>query len=192
MKEQWKDIPDYENYYQVSSLGRIRSLDRVITRKNKVAQTLKGQIKSNVINDNGYLTINLYKEGFAKCFKIHRLIALAFIKNPSGYSCVNHVDGIKTNNSISNLEWCSHAQNNKHAYDSGLRSAPKTAQAGACHGNYKSDIKATEINTGKVIILKGSADMENKGFSNQRVYKCANGQGKTHKGYTFERVSHES
>ena len=188
----FKDIPGYESFYQINSLGEIRSLDRVITRKNGIIQTLRGATKSNVINDNGYLTINLYKQGKAKCFKIHRLLGLIFIDNPSNYKCINHIDGKKTNNNLSNLEWCSHSQNNKHAFDTGLRIPPKTVMAGDGHARYISDIKATNIKTGEVITLKGRLDIDSKGFINQNVYRCVNGKQLIHKGHSFERVSNET
>ena len=188
MKELWKDIPGYESHYQVSNLGRIRSLDRVIAQKNGVIKNLKGLVKSPVLNDNGYFTINLYKSGKAKCVKIHREIAIAFIERDSKYNCVNHKDGVKTNNSIDNLEWCNHSENNQHAFDIGLRKPPKTTMAGSCHARYISDIKGTSIETGETIILAGAADIIAKGFCSRRVYKCVNGTAKTHKGYTFKRV----
>lgn len=120
--EVWKDINGYEGYYQVSNLGNVKSLNRVITMKDGRKKTLKE--RSIPINKftNGYLYVKLYKDSKCFHFSIHRLIAIHFL---DGYSElkneINHKDGNKENNSIDNLEWCSRSENVKHAFSTGLR-----------------------------------------------------------------------
>lgn len=99
-KEQWKDILGYEGLYQVSNLGRVKSL-----------KFDKERILKNRTNSNGYLSVQLSKGNKIKSFLIHRLVANAFLPNPNNYSYVNHKDENKTNNCVDNLEWTSHESN---------------------------------------------------------------------------------
>jgi hypothetical protein len=99
MTEIWKDIIGYESYYQVSNLGNIRSLDRVINNKK-----YKGQLKKLGLSENGYYRVSLQKNMERRQFMVHRLVAIMFIDNPSNKSFVNHKDGNKLNNHMNNLE----------------------------------------------------------------------------------------
>ena len=112
--EIWKDIVEYEGIYQVSNLGRVKSIHNTYTHNQNGMR-----IPSTV--GCGYLAVALYKNSKGKNHKIHRLLAQYFIPNPHNYKCVNHIDGNKLNNSLDNLEWCTSAHNNKHAWDIGLK-----------------------------------------------------------------------
>lgn len=101
----WKDVYEYDNY-EVSNTGLIRS-----KKSNKLRKVF--------ISDNGYPVITLSKNNKAKTFKLHRIIANAFIPNPDNKPLINHIDSNKQNYSIENLEWCTSKENSKHAYDSG-------------------------------------------------------------------------
>lgn len=111
MDEIWKDIPGYEGLYQASNLGRIKSLDRVIMRKNGFPQTWKGRILKPKHYPNGYLFVNLHTSQKAFDFLVHRAVAITFIPNPNKYPNINHKDENKENNSINNLEWCTQKYN---------------------------------------------------------------------------------
>ncbi len=95
-------IEGYEGLYDISESGVITNL--------KSGNTLDGSI-----NSYGYRVVSLTKNGRKKDFKVHRLLATAFIPNPHGLRVVNHIDGNKLNNSLDNLEWCTHGENNIHA-----------------------------------------------------------------------------
>jgi len=115
-KEIWKDIPNYEGFYQASNLGRIRSLNRYgIYNKFYKGQILKQR------NTRGYLQVNLSKNGKHKTHRVHRLIISSFF----GISKlqINHKNGIKSDNRLENLEYCTCSENIKHAYSLGLRNS---------------------------------------------------------------------
>jgi NUMOD4 motif/HNH endonuclease len=103
--EVFVDIQGYEGYYQVSNYGNVKSLDRVIKEKTGKTQTLKGRILKLRINPGGYYHVGLGKNGTRATFAIHQLVAQAFIPNPNKKRTVNHINGNKLNNSVSNLEW---------------------------------------------------------------------------------------
>jgi hypothetical protein len=107
MKTIWKDVPDYEGLYQVSNYGevmRLRSYDsRGHLRNSRIIRQTK--------DADGYMVVGLHKDGKEKKYLVHRLVALTFLNNPYNYTEVNHIDEIKTNNIVSNLEWCSHKYN---------------------------------------------------------------------------------
>ena len=105
MKEIWKDIENYEGLYQVSNLGRIKSI-----RKMKKQNILKLGTR------NTYNVINLMKNGKARSFQVHRLVAKAFIPNPENKPQVNHINGVKNDNRLENLEWVTRSENTIHAY----------------------------------------------------------------------------
>lgn len=109
MEEIWKEIKGYEELYQVSNLGRVKSLDRVISNRN-----YKGKLLKSSKTKGGYLQVSLWKENKLKRCYIHRLVAEAFLPNPLNLPCVNHKDENKTNNHVENLEWCSYEYNNRY------------------------------------------------------------------------------
>lgn len=132
MEEIWKDVTyeDYGEYYQVSNLGRVRSKDRyVVANKDGGIKFLKGKMMKLTTNksykkgvEKGYVVVNLRKEGRNKVIVVHKLVALAFIENNDpNKKFVNHIDGDKENNCVSNLEWVTTAENNQHAIDTHLR-----------------------------------------------------------------------
>lgn len=103
MTEIWKDIKNYEGLYQVSNLGRVKSL-----RRNKV-------LSPSLTTKKEYLGVSLCKNGKPKRFMVHHLVAEHFIPNPDGYKIINHKDENKTNNKSSNLEWCTQSYNIKYS-----------------------------------------------------------------------------
>ncbi|WP_167859312.1 NUMOD4 domain-containing protein [Paenibacillus cymbidii] len=123
--EVWKAVVGYEGYYEVSSNGRVRSLDRVIKRVQAgkvVAVPLKGKMLSLREDKDGYLTVNFSNGGIKTTNnRVHRLVALAFIPNPDNKSEVNHINGKKNDNKVVNLCWSTSYENITHSWDKGLR-----------------------------------------------------------------------
>ena len=114
MKEVWKDIENYEGYYQVSNLGRVKSKTREVVYCNGNKHIYYGFELKQSLDTNGYKTVCLCKDNSPKTFKVHRLVAQAFIDNPNNYGYINHKDENKTNNHMNNLEWCDIRYNNTY------------------------------------------------------------------------------
>ncbi|GBD73862.1 NUMOD4 domain-containing protein [Tetragenococcus halophilus] len=117
--EIWKDIKGFEGMYQISSRGRVESLERIVMIKGFPAK-LKGRELHLFNRKDGYLTASLHNNGKEKRPAVHRLVAEAFIPNKENKAEVNHIDGNKQNNHVENLEWISREDNIKHGYKIGL------------------------------------------------------------------------
>jgi len=111
--EKWKDIEGYEGRYQISNLGKAKSLN--------YGRTGKAQVLKTLIDSGGYSYVVLFKKAKRKTNRISRLVAQAFIDNPENKLFVNHLDGNKHNNCVKNLEWCTQSENEKHAHKIGLK-----------------------------------------------------------------------
>ena len=118
--EVWKDIKGYEGLYQVSNLGRVKSLARKIKLKQYIKDTPEMVMKLD-LNRRGYLYVHLCKNGKYKAYRVHRLVADAFVENPEHKEQVNHIDRNVLNNKSCNLEWCTNAENMEHAKKTGFR-----------------------------------------------------------------------
>lgn len=132
--EQWKLITGTNERYSISNFGRVRNERTGLILKNLLCG----------ISGNQYYYVVIYHHSKRKNYKIHRLVAKHFIPNPNNLLEVNHIDGNKLNNNVSNLEWCTHSYNNKHAYAIGLRK-PNDKVKGENNGRCKlseSDVKA--------------------------------------------------
>lgn len=125
MIEEWREIKGYEREYSVSNLGNVYS-----HKRNKVLKKTKGK--------HGYYTVSLFHDRARKEAPVHRLVAMAFIPNPSNLPCVNHKDECKTNNTIANLEWCTHLYNNRYgtARDRATKSRQKRILQYSANGDF--------------------------------------------------------
>lgn len=133
--EKWHDIIGYEGSYQVSNLGRVRSLDRFVPRTLKSGKACTARVSGRILspgdNGAGYLLVQLRNEALgAKTYLVHRLVAVAFIGPcPFADAEVNHLDGVKANNEVWNLEWVSRQGNQIHAYTLPRKTAAKVVVA---------------------------------------------------------------
>lgn len=120
MEEIWKPIKGYEQYYEVSNLGRIKSLARNVYWKNRANRINSRYDEEKIIvpdvMKNGYIRIKFRVNGDVKQKTVHRVVAEAFIPNPENKPCINHKDGDRKNNKVENLEWCTYSENNLHEW----------------------------------------------------------------------------
>lgn len=181
MQEVWKDIEDYKGLYQVSNLGRIRSLDRYVRNGTSNKNIKKGKILKPCTTKDGYLQLNLIKDKKKKVSTVHRLVAKAFIENSSNKPCVNHIDGDKQNNNVENLEWVTYSENTIHALKTGLVKKTK----GKNH--YKRAVNQYTTD-GKFIrrwdSIKSIKDEWN--LRHIKVSSCCRGKIKTSLGYVWK------
>lgn len=119
-QEIWKPIKGYEGLYEVSNLGNARSLDRQVRYSIAGRRVIKGKLLKNYVNNRGYVRIGVYKSGAIVNKGMHRVVAEAFLPNPENKPDVNHINGIKTDNRVENLEWATHYDNMQHFLNSGL------------------------------------------------------------------------
>ena len=170
--EIWKDIQGYENMYMVSTKGRIKTMKR------------KGRYESYVmkqeLTNNGYLRCSLSKKCIHKRYSVHRLVALAFIPNAENKPQINHIDGIKTNNNVSNLEWCTASENQLDIWEKG--------RGVLNSGTYP--VKKVEISKdGKTYMFDSTRDADKFiGCSRNNVAKVARGDRKTIYGWTAKYI----
>lgn len=120
-KEIWIDIIGHEALYQISTKGKLRSLDRIVKHPNgKSNFPIKGRFLNPSITPNGYFRYSISKEHKRTYESVHRAVAIHFIPNPENKPFVNHKNGIKTDNRVENLEWCTAKENSAHAISTGL------------------------------------------------------------------------
>lgn len=162
--ERWKPVPNYEGLYEVSTTGKIRSLCK---RYSEEPQLLKQGIGSK-----GYKNVTLCKNGKQTTFNVHKIVATVFIPNPDLLPCINHKDEDKTNNDVSNLEWCSYYHNN--VYGSRLsKSAAKRSIPIVC------------VETGIKYSSAYSAQ-RSTGIHQSGICNCCHGKAKTAGGYHWK------
>lgn len=141
--EIWKDIKYYEGIYQISNIGRVKRLKRSLKRKDGKMYSVKEKILKTSYDRDGYLFITLRKDEKHKGFRVHRLVAQAFISNITSKETINHLNGIKDDNRVENLEWCTRSENNKHARKNGLNEV----KGERCH--------LSKVTENEVYIIKG-------------------------------------
>lgn len=174
MKEIWKDIANWEGYYQVSNTGRVKSLHRKYYNGYKMIPKDERILKQSKTG-SGYCKLTLSRNGKSNYRMIHRLVAQAFIKNPENKRDVNHKDGNKMNNNINNLEWMTQLENARHAYKNGLITID--------HHNKP----VCQINGGSVIASFKSASEASRqtGICRPCIAKCCSNKQETSGGFKW-------
>jgi hypothetical protein len=149
-QEEWRDVDWSDGIYQVSNLGRVRSKERVVIRSDGRNLTVRAKILRQNKNQ-GYPSVKMMKNRIGTTVKVHRLIAKAFIPNPENKKNINHIDGSRDNNSISNLEWCTFSENTKHAYKTGAMTPKKGSENGYAKLTERDIMKIKEMLSSKSV-----------------------------------------
>lgn len=118
--DQWRSVPGYGGHYEASDTGQVRSLDRKIRCRNGHIRLIKGRTLNARLNSKGYRRVSLSYDSKSHFELVHRMVAKAFIENPLGLPCVNHINGQRLDNRPENLEWITHKGNSQHALATGL------------------------------------------------------------------------
>lgn len=171
MEEVWKAIPEFEGYYEASTLGRIRSVERIV-KSGRGYRTALSTILKPSIGEFGYEEVSLSMNNKKYMRRVNRLVAQTFIGNPDNLPQVNHIDGNKTNNCVENLEWCDGSYNMQHCYANKLT-------------DWGTKIRIVETGEEFDSIVKCANKI---GGHAQLIIACLNGRRKTHKGYHYEIV----
>lgn len=175
--EKWKDIPGYEEHYQVSNLGRVRSKDRRILNSRSESVFRAGQKMKYTLTPHGYHRLQLIKDGEYRYFHVHQLVALAFLPNPDNKPMVRHKNANRQDNHVDNLEWVAASENLIQAYEAGFKES-----------NVKYIVRCNELD----IITEGCTKMERaliaKGYDKAQssgIWRCIT-YGGSHLDLTFD------
>ena len=134
-QEQWKPIQEFNGEYEVSNLGRVRSMKRYDGQVGRIMPQTK--------QHHGYHAVMFWMDNKAHCRKVHRLVAQYFLPNPDNLKEVNHIDGNHDNNQVSNLEWITHQANVQHSFDAGIKQPHRLTDEERQH--------LSDINKGKTL-----------------------------------------
>lgn len=182
--EIWKDVVGYEGYYQVSNLGRVKSVDRiVIIKKNfcEFEKLRKSKLLKPIKSNTGYMRVGLHKNGIYIKKSVHRLVCESFIENKNNHPIINHKDENKENNNVNNLEWCTYSYNRNYG------TATKKIKDIETNSPKKSK-KVAQIKNGEIIaIFPSVAEVQRSmGYMHSNIISCCNNKPHHNTAYGYE------
>lgn len=181
MSEIWLDLKGYEDSYEISNKGTLRSKDR----KSTAGKRIKGKIVATKTNNRGYVQTHLNIDGKCLMKLIHRLVAETFIDNPNGYEQVNHKNEDKTDNSVENLEWCTNLYNRR--YGKGIIAMSQNRDYKEILRNRNKQIEQLDLDGNRIKIWPNIATAKRElGVNDTSVSFCCRGKQKTAGGYVWK------
>lgn len=180
MSTKWSSVIGYEGLYEVSNDGRVRTV-RHMTNGHEIPSR---ELAVSIYKSQRYARVRLYKKGKPKDHMVHRLVAEAFIPNPKNKPQVNHIDGNRTNNRADNLEWCTQAENNRHAIDNGLQN-PYIAIEATKKKVLQIDMDGTIVKEWESLTAAATA----LGLQVSNISHCCSGKIGSTGGYKWRRCS---
>lgn len=192
MKEQWKDITGYEGIYQISNFGRVKSLARYTVQKHYLEEKILSQYENKKVD--GYLVVDLYKDGKRKKFYVHRLVAQEFIGNiPEGYE-IDHKDINKKNNNVNNLKIVTHKENQNNILSIERERKSQTGKKMSKESIEKLSKKVSVYKNNELLhifnsykdLTKRSKEILGVKLWDLYARKVVNGEMKSYHGFTFK------
>lgn len=170
IQEEWRPVVGYEGLYEVSNLGEVRSLPRIMKSRhgNGMGYHMKGKVLRKVIDSHGYHVVQL---GHHKQGHVHRLVLEAFVPNPDNKPCCDHIDANRINNNLNNLRWATYSENNSHPHAVALRSNP---------------VLQIDKTTGEIVARYPSTKDAGLAVGSMHVGSCCLGKRKTAGGYKWK------
>lgn len=178
--EEWKPVKNFEDFYKVSNLGRLCSIGGYRSNKNGTSRWFNPVLISVHVNAAGYDHHTLYVNGKRYEVLTHRLVAEVFVDNPDNKTIVDHIDGNKLNNCVSNLRWCTTSENMLN---------PNTKRKSYTRVNhthvFDTPVVAISLNDNSVNVYNSMAEAEAEGFTKSAICQCCRGKRNKHKGYKW-------
>ena len=205
MTEEWRDVKDYKGLYQVSNMGRVKSLKRIVWDSVRgYYKTVHERILKGKKSSTGYLQVHLYQDGKGKWCYVHRLVAEAFIPNPDNLPQINHISEDKENNHVDNLEYCTakyninHGTHNKRVSEK-LRGRKhseehikKMAEKLTNHPKKSKPVFSVDKVTGEIKEYPSAHEAERQtGIAQSDITKCCQGKAKSAGGYYWHYVNED-
>jgi hypothetical protein len=187
VQEIWVDVKGYEGLYQISNLGNVKKLKRMMRTKNNKILSYEEIILKPVANSSGYFRVTLIDCcGIKKKHFIHRLVATAFCPRSPRSNVVNHKDNNPANNASCNLEWVTQSENICHAVRQNRMNFSKEWLAQQNGATRSVPVVGTNLITGEKVYYSSMAEAEKDGFNDANISACCKGSRKTHNGFRWE------
>lgn len=184
--EEWKDIPGYEGLYQASTLGRIKSYDRLVNTVYGAKRTFKGRVKAlRPDSQDRYILVDFGISGQKETRLVHRLIALTFLGNCDGLE-INHLNGNTKDNRVVNIEITTKSENQKHKYRVLKRRHPFQGRTGSKSARSKAVAMLDAATGEKLKVFESARLAEKEGFTSACISLCCNGGQELHKGFRWK------
>lgn len=185
-KEIWRDVVGFENLYKVSNFGNVISIEREVPNGPCTTRIVPSTTLSKLDNGKGYITVTLSKGCTPKKYYIHRLVATAFLPNPNSFKEINHKDENKSNNHLSNLEWCTSSYNKR--YGTCIKRLIETRNKNK-RGSYEKPVYAYDLNGNFVKEYRSIAEASRKtGISEESLRSAIMGKSKSSGCFQWTRV----